>query len=699
MGRGVSADTPTGKTAPVGGAEQDHGRPAARGWGHGSHSVSCPRVVPGKAGLQPQRQEGGLPSRSMPSGRSLPPPPPPPMPERTQPQWRGRTRSALQDPARLAANYHSIGWRKNLEHILKVYYKFSVDYFTEEDWSRVKERFFNLFLQHKKEALEVKEAHPVDFMAYIQDLFYQATGLHLDGLGSFTQWIKKGSYYHGVVAHQGHLWECPHLAGAPLPRWPQLAPSESHWESQMRAETQVPSSRGPSAEAMAVPVAETAVVETPIAEAPIVEAPVAEAPVVEPAIMEEMLAEAPTATPSLPAPMETGGAGDGPSWAEQVEEVKDELFQWSRPAKHPHSLSRRCEPTSWLPFPLQDHAERFTSITQLYEHATTQPATSHNVAGWVIRHLHPKLLPHQATSLGNQVACMITEYHLTASARQLSLRPILLPEVAPLLPAIKNYVPGVSFEGTWDVRVMDHAVALQVAIWLHRLDMAMGGEALASKSLEARQHYQGLLLESFLAPRMSGLTFKEVVDQVLMEKRQAADQSIRHLQEHHTRKQEVLKGLIKVHRELDKADKAAQKNLKKEIDQRRKGLKALKEHISHYEAQLGQEPSEGSAPGGNCQVCHGAQAEVAPAPVADDAPSESTEVPAPDPLLAEDQDQAMEVDNDAAHPSLPSPVSHEEDDLLTGLPPSGAIEVESGLAHLSVSAPRGLSEEGEEASH
>ena len=124
----------------------------------------------------------------------------------------------------------------------------------------------------------------------------------------------------------------------------------------------------------------------------------------------------------------------------------------------------------------------------------------------------------------------------------------------------------------------------------------------------------------------------------------------------------------------------------------------LKERISHYEAQLGQEPSEGSAPSGDGQICHGAQAEVAPAPVADDAPSESAEVPAPDPSLAKDQAQAMEVDDYAVHPSLPSPVSHEDDDLLLGLPQSGATEVELGLAHLSVSAPRGPNGEGEEAS-
>ena len=211
------------------------------------------------ASAQPQHQEGGLLSGLMPSA-----PPPPPAPERTQHQRGGRTRSTLCDPARLVANFRSSGWRKDLEHILKVYYKYNVNHFTEWDWFRVKERFFDHFLQHKKEALEVKEAYPLDFMAYIQDLFYQATGIHLDGLGSFTRWIKRGSYYHGIVAQQGHLKECPHLVGAPLPRWPQVAPSESCWESHMRSDAQVPGSSRPSAGATAVPVAETPIAEEPL---------------------------------------------------------------------------------------------------------------------------------------------------------------------------------------------------------------------------------------------------------------------------------------------------------------------------------------------------------------------------------------------------------------------------------------------------
>ena len=218
----------------------------------------------------------------------------------------------------------------------------------------------------------------------------------------------------------------------------------------MKFEAQIPSSSRPSVGATAVPVAET----------PIAEAPVAEAAVAETSTMEETPAEALVAPSFPPTPMETGGAGDGQSWAKQVEAVEEEPFQRSRPAKCPHSQSRRCEPTSRLPCPLQDCEGRFTSISQLYEHAAAQPATPHNVAGRAIMHLHPNLLPQKATCLGNQVACMIAEYHLTVSAHQLSLCPVIPHEVAPLLPPLKNYVLGVSFKGTRDVRVMDHAVAL-----------------------------------------------------------------------------------------------------------------------------------------------------------------------------------------------------------------------------------------------
>ena len=90
---------------------------------------------------------------------------------------------------------------------------------------------------------------------------------------------------------------------------------------------------------------------------------------------------------------------------------------------------------------------------------------------------------------------------------------------------------------------------------------------------------------------------------------------------------------------------------------------------------------------------------MASASGANDAPSESATTPASpasDPPPAEDQTQDMEVDDDGIRPCLPSPVSHEDDDLLTG---NEAIRVESDLAHLMVSSPRGPDGEGEEASY
>ena len=225
--------------------------------------------------------------------------------------------------------------------------------------------------------------------------------------------------------------------------------------------------------------------------------------------------------------------------------------------------------------------------------------------------------------------------------------------------------------------------------------MAMGGEVLASETLVALQHCLGPLLESFLTLRTRNLTFQEVVNSVLMENHRASEQSLHHLRGRHIHGREVLEGLIKSHRELDKSDKASRRDLKKEIDQRRKSLKTLREYISYHEAQLGQEPSEGDAPDGDGQVSQGAQG-------AYDAPSESAmapETPTSDPPPPEAKDQVMEVDDYGTHPSLPSPVSHEDDDLLSGPPQSEETEVESGLAHLSVSFPRGLNGEGEEASH
>ena len=111
--------------------------------------------------------------------------------------------------------------------MLRVYYKYNTTSFREAEWVRLRDKFFAHFLPHKEEALGIKERCPMDYMPYIEEHFWRATGLCLNELRDFTVWIKPGSYYHGLVAQQGHLDKCPHLAGVPLPRRPQVTPSES----------------------------------------------------------------------------------------------------------------------------------------------------------------------------------------------------------------------------------------------------------------------------------------------------------------------------------------------------------------------------------------------------------------------------------------------------------------------------------------
>ena len=114
--------------------------------------------------------------------------------------------------------------------------------------------------------------------------------------------------------------------------------------------------------------------------------------------------------------------------------------------KHHQSQSRRWEDQPTIPFPLQDNDGRCVSVQQLYQHAGEQPRACHNVAALGITHLHLELEPHEVRSLGNQVLCMIAEYHLTGITQGSSSISMVLPEVAKdLLPPVEDYVAGGEF--------------------------------------------------------------------------------------------------------------------------------------------------------------------------------------------------------------------------------------------------------------
>ena len=331
----------------------------------------------------------------------------------------GSSMRALKDPLKQVAHYRSQGWRKDLDLIFKAYYKYNFSSFKESEWSKLRDKILDHLLPCQEEWRSIKENDPLQYMPYMEEQFYAATGIRLKGLAKCTIWIKQGSYYHSLVAQKGQLNKCPHLAGIELPRGPQITPSESHQASQRKAEAPVASSSAPVIEA-----------STPQG-----------------------------ATSDVPAPMETEGAGDGQSWVEQTEAEED--FKRHRPTKHPRSQSRRQEDRPTFPFLLQDEEGRCTSTQELYRHSRQQPPARHNVATMGITHLHPEVLPREARSLGNQVLCMIAEYHLMSHAQgSLSLSPVLLEVARDLLHPIEDYIGGGAFCGTRDVRIIERAKTL-----------------------------------------------------------------------------------------------------------------------------------------------------------------------------------------------------------------------------------------------
>ena len=149
----------------------------------------------------------------------------------------------------------------------------------EADWEKLRTKFLNHLGQCQDEWKTIKEETPLEYMPYMEHQFLALTGVRLKGLSQFTGWIKPGSYYHGVVAKKGQLNMCLHLAGILPPMRPQIRPSETQALMQKKVETPTASPRAPGKKGVTTQGAQS---------------------------------DAPTL-------METGGAGDGRSWADQVD--------------------------------------------------------------------------------------------------------------------------------------------------------------------------------------------------------------------------------------------------------------------------------------------------------------------------------------------------------------------------------------------
>ena len=218
----------------------------------------------------------------------------------------------------------------------------------------------------------------------------------------------------------------------------------------------------------------------------------------------------------------------------------------------------------------------------------------------------------------------------------------------------------------------------------------MGGDQSASEALDVSQHCLGCLLESFLIPTTHDLMFREVVAHCLYENQRDAERRLNDLVKHRNRIREELDDLVEAYRE---SSRSSRRRMKKEIDLRRKELEGLKGCISHEESYLQEDAPEQDAPKGNDALNQCAEVVTPPSSGVDNAPSEGAVAPVSSSSPGEVR--AMEVDEGAIGLPPTSPVSREDNDLLDE---NGAVEVEAGLAHLTVSSPSGQVREGEGAS-
>ena len=128
------------------------------------------------------------------------------------------------------------------------------------------------------------------------------------------------------------------------------------------------------------------------------------------------------------------------------------------------------------------------------------------------------------------------------------------------------------------------------------------------------------------------------------------------------------------------------------MDLRCRDLESLKAGISYEESHLREGSPKRDIP--DDPPPGDAKTEMSPDARADDAPSESATASVPSSPPSEDP--TMEVNEGAVGLPPTSPVSRDDDDLLSG---NVAAGVEAGLAHLTISSPSGHDAAGEEASH
>ena len=372
------------------------------------------------------------------------------------------------------SNNVALGWKRDLTHIISCYWAAQVGPLDSKEWEVAIQKFLKAMKNRKaSEWTDIKELSPLKFMPYVAELFKNITGRDLKGLGDFTVLVGLRGYYHWKLSQLGQLHACPCLQGQLVPDGPVAQPSgRPHpWRS---TQTGTPATGASGRHQDRSQPTSDRGGKTPTSNWGRKSASAGRGG-----------KQAASGGP-VDLPLEREGAGDGQNWYERsIWGPEGEAFEPQGP-----------------PYPIGTAQVRREAIGQIYNHVADKDPPPCNVASEAIWAYYPRIEARTFKTWACQVLCMIFEYHMACVTRgSLVTSPILPGVIEDKLPPLTGYALPEYRWGVTDVRVWDHqARILRVAVWLHRLDMALSEEPVASGSLVRARHSLGRLLAYFLAP-------------------------------------------------------------------------------------------------------------------------------------------------------------------------------------------------------
>ena len=252
-------------------------------------------------------------------------------------------------------------------------------------------------------------------------------------------------------------------------------------------------------------------------------------------------------------PQAEAGAGDPSSWNNRT--VQEE--KWREANQKLSAEAKRLQKALGQPSSstVAPGSARPKELKTVYKYVATREPPQGNITSPAVQAFYTTLNHGQWRTLSSQALAMILEYHTACVVNGSSITsPIPSQEIEEKLPLVNYTRPAGT--GITDVRVQDNkAKSLQVAVWLHQLDMSLSREEDASRSLVPSRHTQGHLLGYFLAPGTSNISYEEVLAQVIEKNHMELRRMWEHLtslpQDCNAKRTMYLDELANLYRELD----------------------------------------------------------------------------------------------------------------------------------------------------